>query len=135
VADNVWRILISIVVAAHGIGHVLFLVSTFGLADWGQSAHSWLLTNAVGDVATRAIGTIIWFVAVAGFLAAAVGIWTEMEWWRTAAIVSSIVSIIGLVLFWSNPAGGPTLSALVFDIVILVALVILRWPPSTLVGA
>lgn len=134
-SDSVWRILVSIVVGAHGIGHVLFLVGTLGLADWGQSAHSWLLTNTVGGGVTRALGAIIWLVSMVGFLAAAIGIWGRMDWWRTVAIVSAIVSALGLALFWSGGASGPLVSALAFDVVILVALILFRWPSPALIGS
>ena len=133
-SNELWRTVLAVVVGAHGIGHVLFLVNGLGIADWGQSIRSWLLTNIVGDVATRGVGSLLWLVATVGFVAVAVGMFGQRDWWRTLAIGSSVVSAIGLLLFWSNPASSPALSALVFDIVILVALLLFHWPPSTLVG-
>jgi len=39
------RTALTLIIAAHGIGHILFLVPLLGIADWGQSARSWLLTG------------------------------------------------------------------------------------------
>ena len=38
-----WRVIVALLVGAHGVGHILFLLPLWGMADWGQSARSWLL--------------------------------------------------------------------------------------------
>lgn len=128
------RITLAIVVGAHGVGHILFLVNDLGIADWQQSTRSWLLTNIFGDVLTRGIGSVIWAFAILGFVAVAFGMFQQSGSWRTIAIASSLVSAIGVILFWSNPVSSPAISALVFDIIVVVALLIFRFPPSTLIG-
>jgi hypothetical protein len=133
-SNMIWRIILAVVVGAHGIGHVLFLVPLLGIADWGQSTGSWLLAKLGRDVVTRIVGSLLWLAATLGFVAVAVGILGQQEWWRSLAIGSAAVSILGLVLFWSRPVSSPKLSALLFDIVVLVALLVLRWPPSSLIG-
>jgi hypothetical protein len=133
-SNEVWRTILAVVIGAHGIGHVLFLVPLLGIADWGQSTRSWLLTDLVGDGATRIVGSLLWLAATVGFVAAAVGIFGQQGWWRGLAVGSAAVSILGLVLFWSDSAASSTFSALAFDAVVLVALLLLRWPPSSLVG-
>ena len=119
------RIILAIVVGAHGIGHILFLMPLVSSTDWGQSAQSWLLGS--GGVA-KIIGIVIWLVALSGFLAAAFGIFRETTWWQTVAIVSAAVSTAGIILFWSKPATSPTISALVFNLIILVSLLVFHWP-------
>ena len=32
---NLWRVVLTLVIAAHGIGHLFFLVPTLGLVQWG----------------------------------------------------------------------------------------------------
>jgi hypothetical protein len=66
-----------------------------------------------------------------GFLGAAVGLFGQANWWRTVAIAASALSVIGLALFWTNPATSPVFSALVFNLVVLLALLVLHWPPVT----
>lgn len=120
------RIALALVVGAHGIGHVLFVVPLWGGTDWGQSTTSWLLGNAS---LAKGVGSVIWVAALAGFIAVAIGIAGDSGWWRTVAIVSSLVSILGLVLFWSSPASSPAISALVFNLVVMGSLLVLHWPP------
>lgn len=121
------RIVLALVVGAHGIGHILFLVPLWGGTDWGQSTQSWLLGEGS---AARWVGTLIWVAALLGFGAVAAGIVDNSEWWRTVAVVSSLVSIVGLILFWSSPVSSPAVSALVFNLVVMGSLLVLHWPPA-----
>lgn len=125
------RLVLAIVVGAHGIGHVLFLLPLVSGVDWGQPAQSWLLGE--GGLA-KVSGGLIWLVALAGFLAAAFGIFQQTDWWQTAAIVSAAVSTVGLILFWRQPVPPPALSALVFNLLILVSLLVFHWPSSVQLG-
>lgn len=125
------RLVLALVVGAHGVGHVLFLASSLGIAGWGQSARSWLLGD--GGLA-RGLGSLVWLLATAGFVAAAIGVFGESEWWRTLAIVSALISIVGLILYWTSPATSPAISAFVFNLLVLGALLVLKWPASAHAG-
>jgi hypothetical protein len=133
-SSTTWRIILGVVVGVHGIGHVLFLVSCLGIADWTQSTRSWLLTNLLGDTVTRGIGSLLWLAALAGFLAVAVGIVGQSAWWRTLAIGASVVSLVGVVLFVDKTPTQPAISAGLFDVLVLVALLVLHWPTPSIVG-
>lgn len=124
--SNMMRLIIAIVVGAHGLGHVLFLAPLLGIANWGQSTRSWLLGD--GWLA-RGTGTLLWLAVLVGFTAVAIGLYHVNEWWRTVAIVAAAVSIVGLLLFWTNPVNSPVVSALVFNLFVLGALIIFQWPP------
>lgn len=126
------RTVLAAVIAAHGIGHILFLVAPLGIADWGQFTRSWLLT---GETPARLVGIMIWIAVLVGFAAAAYGLWNQESWWRGAAVAASVISTAGLALFWTNPATSPALSALVFNVLLLGALLIARWPGVEAVGA
>jgi len=129
--SNLLRVVLAFVVAAHGLGHILFLVSLLGIADWGQATQSWLLGS--GWLA-KGLGAAIWLVAIFGFVAAAVGLFQMSDWWQQLAIIAAIVSIVGLLLFWVNPPGSPVISALVFDLLVLVALLVFHWPVAVQAG-
>lgn len=92
----------------------------------GQSTRSWLLG---GDWPARGIGGLIWLAALVGFVTVAVGLFNQTGWWRTAALLSAAVSIVGLLLFWSNPVPSPVFSALVFNLLLLASLLLFHWPP------
>ena len=126
------KIALAVVVLAHGIGHILFLVPLLGIAEWGQSARSWLLG---ADTPAKLIGGLLWLVALIGFCAAAFGLFSQQEWWRPVAIISSAVSLVGLLLFWANPASSSAVSAAVVDLLVPIALLVIRWPSVELIGA
>jgi hypothetical protein len=130
-----WRMVVVLVILVHGIGHVLFLAPCLGITQWGQSAHSWMLTRRLGDVPTRVIGGFLWLVVIGGFAAAGVGLLGQHAWWRSLAAASAGVSLLALVLFMSAGSTQPILSAGLMDITILVAVLWLRWPSADLVGA
>lgn len=133
-SNELWRIVLAVVVGAHGIGHVLFLVPSLGLVDWGQSTRSWLLTNLAGDMVTRAIGSFLWLAATLGFVAVAVGIFGQKEWWRMLAVGSAGLSLFGLALFLDRQPTPPMLNAALFDLAVLAALLWLHLPPKSVVG-
>jgi hypothetical protein len=134
-SGSFWRIVVTLVILVHGIGHVLFLAPCLGITQWGQSAHSWLLTRTLGDGATRVIGSLLWLVIIVGFLTAGIGLLGQDAWWRTLAVASAGVSLLALILFASGSSTQPLLSAALMDIAILVALVWMHWPSVDLVGA
>lgn len=124
--SNWLRIVLAVVVGAHGIGHILFLMPLVSSTTWGQATQSWLLGD--GGLA-KGFGVLIWLVSLGGFVAAAFGIFRETDWWQSVAIGAAAVSTVGLVLFWTRPSTSPAISALVFNLLVLAALLIFHWPP------
>jgi len=124
---NNWvRIILLVAVFAHGIGHILFLIPMLGVASWGQSAQSWLLTNLLGDKLTRGIGAVIWLAVILAYLAGLYGFFAQTPWWPQLLTGASGVSAIGLLLFWVSTS--PVISALIFDVVVIVVFQIFKWP-------
>jgi hypothetical protein len=126
------RNVLALIVAAHGIGNILFLVPLLGIADWGQSTRSWLLT---GEGGARLVGSALWVAAIVVFGAAVVGLLGQQTWWRTAAMIAAVVSTIGLILFWATPATSSAVAALVFNLLVLGSLLIVHFPSVEAVGA
>lgn len=130
------KIVIAVVLLAHGIGHSMGLLQMFKVAtvnpEW--RGDSWLLTSTAGTTVTQIVGAVLWAAAIVGFaaLAAAVMGWLPTSWFAPLAIGSAAVSLLGLVFF---PAAFPVLStvgAFVVDLVVLVAVVGYHWLPSDL---
>jgi hypothetical protein len=130
------KLVLAVVVLAHGVGHLLFLGPSLRVVDWaGQTSHSWLLTGALGDGPTRAIASIIWIATIVLFVAGVCGYLLGTPWWQGATVAGAIVSIVGIVLFWDGLASSSAAFALVFDAVVLVTLLLARWPAAETVGA
>ena len=113
-----WRIPLAVATGMHGIGHVLFLVPLLGIANWGQPTQSWLLLGATGHVAAQVAGSLLWLASIGGFVVVAARVAKTGDWNR-AAVISSLVSLAGITLFWSSAPTSSMLYAAIFDIVIL----------------
>jgi hypothetical protein len=105
----------------------------------GWNSHSWLLTPLIGETASRILSIILFVVALVGFVASALALlgWlVPHEWWRALAVVSAVISIVTIVLFWNafvalfpNKVG-----ALGVDIAVLVCLLVVNWPTEADLG-
>jgi hypothetical protein len=121
----------------HGLGHGGALGALIWMAlrpsdptgGW-QAARSWLLPALPAATATPIAGAF-WIVAMLGFVVAALSFWgigLPGEAWRSVAIGSAIVSLVGITLFFGTWPPFNTLAALVVNIAVLVSLLWLRWP-------
>lgn len=131
--NDSWRILIAVVLAAHGIGHTYFLVDVLGLVKGEQAGYSWLLSGRIPDAAVKAVGILVWSLATAGFVAAGAGIFGQYGWWRGLAVAFSVLSLLCLALFLQPKL--PFFNAGAMDVIILVALLLVHWPSAALVGS
>jgi hypothetical protein len=99
------RLITGLVLLVHGIGYALAFFPALNItkvANWNYQ--SWLLSGTVGDTASRVIVIILFGIPFIGFIAAGLGIFNFLvphEWWQTLAIVSAIVGLIALALFWN----------------------------------
>ena len=129
------RWVLGIVVLAHGIGHVLFMPLLSGALRLETDGRSWLVGPVLGDGATSVLASVLAGVAGVAFVAAGVGIVVQAPWWRTLAISASILSIVVIVALWNGVPTSSAAFALAFDVVVLVALVVVHWPSAETIGA
>ena len=132
------KIVIALILFAHGVGHSLGLLQVFKVASVNPAwnGDSWLLTGVLGPTATQAVGAILWAAAMVGFVALAAIVlgWLPESWWAPLAIGASVASLAGLLLF---PIAFPTFSsigAFAVDAAVLVAVLVFHWVPNELVG-
>jgi hypothetical protein len=142
------RVIIAGVLAFHGIGHAMGVISALKLINVDRSegsvfrnwsSDSGLLTDLLGDPASRVVCTILYLVALIGFLGAALGLmgWgVPHDWWRTLAIVSAVISLVALVLYWNALMllSPPKVGALAINIATLVCLIWSKWPSEADLG-
>lgn len=134
------KIVIGVVLLAHGIGHVLGLFPVVGAAPTSAlprwTGESWLLPSAPAQLA-HLIGAVLWVVALVGFvlLSAVVLGWLTEAWWQPIAITSAVASLVAILLF---PSGFPTVvnivGAAVVDLAVIVGTIVYDWTPSVLDG-
>jgi hypothetical protein len=131
-----FKIVIALVLLAHGIGHSMGLLQIFKVTTINPQWHgdSWILTELAGTTVTQVVGGLLWTAAIVGFtvLAAVVVGWLPTSWFAPVAIGSALVSLTGLLLF---PIAFPTFStlgALAVDLVVMSAAVWFHWLPADL---
>ncbi len=130
------KVVIALVLAAHGIGHSMGIIQLFKVATVNPAWHgdSWILSGMAGPGVTQAVGTVLWTVALVGFVGvgAVVMGWLPAEWWQPLAIGSSLVSLVGVLFF---PIAFPTFStigAVAVDVAVMAAVLWMHWAPSDL---
>jgi hypothetical protein len=62
-------------------------------------------------------------------------VFTQASWWRPLLIAASAISICLIALYWGGLPTSSAFFALAFDALVLVALLVLQWPPEATVGA
>jgi hypothetical protein len=123
-SPQVLRTLIAGALFVHGIGHTL---------GFWKPTRSWLLGHWAAEPTLRIISSIFWVLSAIGFVAACLaflGILLPHSWWRPAAVVSAVVSLVGLILFIGNWPAFNTIGAVGMNVAVLVALLWARWPPE-----
>jgi hypothetical protein len=105
------------VLAAHGIGHTLGWLPAWGLARFDQvSLRSWAVDPLLGQRLSESVAGALFLAPTLGFLAAAVALATGQPWWREAALISALASLLATVLYPaalppSSVVGAATLNA------------------------
>lgn len=51
-----------------------------------------------------------------------------------AAVIAAVISALGLILFATTPLTSPALFAMTFNIIVVVALLVLHWPTVETLG-
>jgi len=135
------KLFIAGVLLLHGLGHVGALgalVAQGRVVSTGSwlRARSWLFPSLAASVATT-VASIFWVLSTIGFVAAAMSFWGVLvpgDAWRQLAVASSIVSALGIVLFFGTWPTFNTLAALAVNIAVLVTQLWLHWPPQVMFG-
>ena len=132
-SPDVVRWIIALVLFAHGVGHVLFLPALAPVLRLDASGTSWLLDPIVGIGATRLVATLVAVVALLAFVLAAGGVLLQSPWWRSVAVGGAVASACLILAMWGGLQTSGAFSALAFDVVVLVALLVARWPSEAFV--
>ena len=142
-SDSLIRLVIAGALLLHGLGHggalgaLAWIGARPGTDSGGwHAARMWLATGLPAGTATT-VASAFWIVSLIGFVAAALAFWgigLPGEAWRPLAVVSALISLVGIVLFFGTWPMFNTLAALTVNVAVLVALLGLRWPPEAMFG-
>lgn len=128
------KIVVALVLLAHGVGHSMGLLQLFNVATVNPSwrGDSWLLTGPFGSGVTQVAGVLLWSASIIGFgaVAAVVVGWLPISWFTPLAVASSLISLLGIVLFPMAFPMTSTIGAVAVDVVLLAAAMWFRWLPT-----
>jgi hypothetical protein len=146
-STQVIRIIIAGTLLLHGIAHGRALIALLACAFGANPSpklpvRSWLFPSLATRTAAL-IASVFWLLATLGFIAAALSFWGVLiapDAWRQLAVVSAVISTVGIVLFSATWPGAPSrrqstldvVIALVVNLAVFVALLWLNWPPLAL---
>jgi len=136
------RIALGIFIFGHGLVHSILAIAPnpddpdakIGLF-FTSSDRSWILPRLGLSAGTiQSIGIFLVVLSTLGFLLTGLGILgvgSLTMIWRTVAVISSITSSVLLITFWHPwlPVG------LVINMLSLVSLLVIKWPPKSLIGS
>ena len=134
------RIIIALILFVHGVGHVMGILPAVGLStleSW--NTRSWLLTGFLGDTGSRVVAFILFLAATIGFIGTTLAFldWlVPHDWWQNLAIVSAIISLVAVILFWNALVSlvPNKVGAIAVDVAILVGLLWANWPTEAVLG-
>jgi hypothetical protein len=128
------RYLITIALFAHGIGHLHFLINSWGLWKGGDDGHSWLFSGILSAEQTvEGIFGLLWLIPLVGFVAVSWGYLTHQSWWPQLALACAAISLAMIVLWWGGLVVGSAFFALVFDVAVI-AVVLWRLRSGALIS-
>lgn len=122
VGGGIWRWLVVALFALHGMVHLVGFNATWGLGASGVgSVPTFPAGLTAGSPVVLALG-VLWLVAMAAFLAAAVGLILHAAWWRGVAAGAAALSLLLCVAWW-----GDALVGVLINVAILAGLAIQAW--------
>lgn len=141
-SDQVLSLVIGGVLLVHGLGHGGALAALLWIrlrpgsstGDWA-AARTWLMPSLPAETAAR-LASAFWIAALVGFVMAALSFWGVVlptDVWRSVALGSAVVSVLGVVLFFGTWPAFNTIAALAVNVAVVVA-VLIHWPPQSVFG-
>jgi len=143
------RVLIAGALFVHGVALVVAIVALVRQAA-GAAASSWptmrsRLLPSLTPRSAAAIAIPFWAVSGIGFMIAAMSFWGTAVpdgAWRKLAVGAAIVSLVRILIFtgiWPGALSGgrsvlDTSIAVAFNLIVLVALLLLHWPSASMFG-
>jgi hypothetical protein len=137
------KFIIAAVLFLHGIAHIGPVSAYLWIKSRPQdptsgwiAARSWLAPGLPARAATI-VATVFWAFSLVGFVVAALaftGILVPAGLWSQLAVVSAVISTLGIFAFFGTWPMFNALAALGVNAAVLVTQLILHWPPPTMFG-
>jgi hypothetical protein len=128
------RILIALVLLAHGLGHVMGVLAAWTTIPSGLSAgHSLLSSSITLDSPVGRAASLLWVLALVLTVGAGAGLLFQQEWWAALSVAAAICSLLAIGPWLNVLPVGSGIGAVAVDVVVLGGLLgpwhdtLLRW--------
>jgi hypothetical protein len=116
------KLIAALVLAGHGIGHMMAPQAAFlPPGALPRNAPGLLAGTTIVSNAGKAMSSL-WLLPLVGFVFATYGFWTDAVWWRPLMAVSAALSIVAILPWWNVMPAFSYLGAICVDALVLVAL-------------
>jgi len=115
-----------IVLVAHGLGHVMEPMAAVAPRASPFADRPWVFGGVTAASPVGRPWSVLWLLAMIGFVAGGLGLWFHTEWWRPALIASSAVSLVAVLPWWGPMPRGSYIGAVLVGLAVLAGL-LLPW--------
>jgi len=131
------RFILGIFIVLHGLVHLLYFGQStryFELKPgmvWPDG--SWAFSRLLGNEATRNLASISLILAAIGLIVGGTGTFVNQAWWRPTVIGVTAFSSVVYILFWNGrmqSLDSQGAVGLLINTAILLAALVLQWPPA-----
>ena len=133
------RFFIGLFIVLHDLVHLWYFSLSQRLVEFqpemGWSGRSWILSNLLGDSTTRSLAGVLYVLATIAVVVSGIGIFIQAEWWRPMLLASAVFSSVIILLLWDGSTQllvQKGLIGLIINVVILITLLLLKWPSAVL---
>ena len=117
------KLIASLALIFHGIGHIIGVSAAWTPIKMGFSDRPWIFSAGINiESGLGRIFGLVWLIATLASIIAGFGLYFRQDWWLTLTIVGTIVSLVAVITWFRAFPSGANMSALVFDVIILVGL-------------
>jgi hypothetical protein len=129
------KIIFAIFIILHGLVHMWYFTLSRRLVDFkpemGWTGESWLLTNVIGDSATRSIASVVYIIATIALVIGGISLLSGAHWWRPFVGAAAGFSAASILIFWDVSTQllvQRGLLGFLINLAILFLILVVRWP-------
>jgi hypothetical protein len=119
------RIIVALILIAHGLGHSMGVLAAWTTVPSGLSNRPWLFSGGVlADSATGRVWSLLWLAALVVTTVGGAGLLLHADWWRTVAVAGAILSLVAIVPWLPAMPAGSAFGAVGVDVLVLALLLL-----------
>jgi hypothetical protein len=100
------RILFGFFMMLHGLVHLWYFTLSQRLVEFqpemGWTGRSWLLSDFLGDSASRSLASMLYVLATIAYAVSGLGLITSADWLAPVLVGSAVFSSAIILLFWDG---------------------------------